>query len=122
MFERLIGSIRRECLDHVVVLGEEHLRHLLAECSASYKGARTHVVRHIPAMQNHQAVGSFRELMASPFQLLQRQMNRLFEDVLSPDFGMPMLAGGEGEGRTLMPRMDVRETEKEVRIVADCRA
>jgi hypothetical protein len=29
---RLIGSIRRECLDHVVVVGEHHLRHVLASC------------------------------------------------------------------------------------------
>jgi hypothetical protein len=41
--ERLIGSIRRECLDHIVVLGESHLRHLLAKYSAYYNGARTHL-------------------------------------------------------------------------------
>jgi len=29
--ERLIGSIRRECLDHVIVLGEKHLRRILGE-------------------------------------------------------------------------------------------
>jgi putative transposase len=27
--ERLVGSIRRECLDHVIVLGEKHLRRIL---------------------------------------------------------------------------------------------
>jgi transposase InsO family protein len=33
--ERAIGSIRRDCLDHVIVLGERHLLHLL-RCYASY--------------------------------------------------------------------------------------
>ena len=41
--ERLIGSIRRECLDHVVVLGERHLAHLLANYATYYNGVRTHL-------------------------------------------------------------------------------
>jgi transposase InsO family protein len=41
--ERLIGSIRRECLDHVVVFSESHLRGLLLKYSAYYNGARTHL-------------------------------------------------------------------------------
>jgi len=41
--ERLIGSIRRECLDHVIVLGERHLRRLLTHYAAYYHGARTHL-------------------------------------------------------------------------------
>jgi transposase InsO family protein len=41
--ERLIGSIRREILDHVVVLGERHLRDQLANYSAYYNEVRTHV-------------------------------------------------------------------------------
>jgi transposase InsO family protein len=41
--ERLIGSIRRECLDHVVVFGECHLRHLLLSYMKYYNGARTHL-------------------------------------------------------------------------------
>jgi hypothetical protein len=41
--ERLIGSIRRECLDHVVVFGERHLRHVLNSYMHYYNGSRTHL-------------------------------------------------------------------------------
>jgi putative transposase len=41
--ERLIGSIRRECLDHVIVLNERHLQHLLAHYFAYYHRWRTHL-------------------------------------------------------------------------------
>src|SRR6202166_3211138 len=40
--ERLIGSIRRECLDHIIVLGEVHLRRILKSYAAYYNGVRTH--------------------------------------------------------------------------------
>jgi transposase InsO family protein len=40
--ERLIGSIRRECLDHVVILGEAHLRRTLARYADYYNQLRTH--------------------------------------------------------------------------------
>jgi transposase InsO family protein len=41
--ERLIGSIRRECLDHIVVLGEAHLRRILAAYADYYNELRTHL-------------------------------------------------------------------------------
>ena len=41
--ERLIGSIRRECVDHVVVISERHLRHLLLSYMNYYNEARTHL-------------------------------------------------------------------------------
>jgi hypothetical protein len=40
--ERLIGSIRRECLDRVVVTGEAHLRRILRRYADYYNRARTH--------------------------------------------------------------------------------
>ncbi|TAI63486.1 integrase core domain-containing protein [Bradyrhizobium sp. Leo170] len=40
--ERLIGSIRRECLDHFVVLGEAHLRRILRDYTRYYNDIRTH--------------------------------------------------------------------------------
>jgi putative transposase len=41
--ERFIGSIRRECLDHIIVLSERHLRRILASYLAYYHGWRTHL-------------------------------------------------------------------------------
>jgi len=39
--ERLIGSIRRECVDHIIVLGEAHLRRVLKSYADYYKNLRT---------------------------------------------------------------------------------
>ena len=41
--ERLIGSIRRECLDHVIVRNEDHLRRILAAYAVYYNETRTHL-------------------------------------------------------------------------------
>ena len=41
--ERLIGSIRRECLDHIVVFGEAHLRRILSAYANYYNDIRTHL-------------------------------------------------------------------------------
>ena len=40
--ERLIGSIRRECVDHFIVLGEAHLRRILRAYARYYNNIRTH--------------------------------------------------------------------------------
>ena len=40
--ERMIGSIRRECVDHFVVLGEAHLRRILRSYARYYNEIRTH--------------------------------------------------------------------------------
>ena len=41
--ERIVGSIRRECLDHVIVLNENHLRRILTSYFAYYHESRTHL-------------------------------------------------------------------------------
>ncbi len=40
--DRLIGSIRRESVDHMIVLGEAHLRRILKSYARYYNGVRTH--------------------------------------------------------------------------------
>jgi transposase InsO family protein len=41
--ERLIGSLRRECLDHVLILGKRHVRRVLVRYFSYYHRARTHL-------------------------------------------------------------------------------
>jgi transposase InsO family protein len=41
--ERLIGTLRRECLDHMVIFGEAHLRRILSAYALYYNQTRTHL-------------------------------------------------------------------------------
>ena len=58
--ERLIGSIRRECLDHLVVSGEPHLRQILSSYAAYYNEVRTHLSlnKDAPKFRRSQRFGS----------------------------------------------------------------
>jgi hypothetical protein len=57
--ERLVGSIRRDCLDHVVIFGEQHLRHLLNSYQEYYNKSRTHLSlkKDAPIPRDAQSVG-----------------------------------------------------------------
>jgi transposase InsO family protein len=41
--ERVIGSVRRECLNHVIVFNDNHLRRLLKDYFRCYHESRTHL-------------------------------------------------------------------------------
>ena len=58
--ERLIGSIRRECVDHIVVWGEGHLRRILRAYARYYNNIRTHrsLDKDAPAFRSVQRVGT----------------------------------------------------------------
>jgi transposase InsO family protein len=58
--ERLMGSIRRECVDHVIVLGETHLRQVLKSYAGYYNNFRTHrsLNKDAPVYRPAQRIGS----------------------------------------------------------------
>ena len=58
--ERLIGSIRRECVDHIVVGGEGHLRRILRAYARYYNTIRTHrsLDKDAPTFRSVQRVGT----------------------------------------------------------------
>src|SRR6266403_1051389 len=60
--ERLIGSIRRECVDHIIILGEAHLRRILRSYACYYNGIRTHrsLGKDAPVSRQIQRIGSIK--------------------------------------------------------------
>ena len=60
--ERVIGTLRRECLDHLIVLSERHLRAVLAEFIRYYNRDRPHRTLHLqpPRPQAVTATGPIR--------------------------------------------------------------
>jgi transposase InsO family protein len=73
--ERLIGSIRRECVDHIVVLGEAHLGRILTKYAAYYNELRTHrslgkdapihrAIQHVAASYRGRSLADFISIIA----------------------------------------------------------
>ena len=62
--ERLIGSIRRECLDHLIVLGEPYLRRNLQAYARYYNDIRTHrsLDKDAPVSRPVQRIGAIKSL------------------------------------------------------------
>jgi transposase InsO family protein len=60
--ERLIGSIRRECVDHIIVLGEVHLCQILKSYARYYNDIRTYrsLDKDAPVTRQIQRIGSIK--------------------------------------------------------------
>src|SRR6266568_3901218 len=63
--ERLIGTLRRECLDRMLIFGEAHLRRILGSYAAYYNESRTHLSLHKDAPL-HRAIQRSGTVVAMP--------------------------------------------------------
>ena len=64
--ERVIGSIRRECLDHVIILNHRHLRRMLRAYLAYYHRSRTHLGLSKDAPDGRPACVASGQILVSP--------------------------------------------------------
>jgi hypothetical protein len=94
--ERLIGSLRRECLDHVIVFGERHLRQLLFLYMDYYNKARTHLPLNKDAP------------VPRPFKPLEPSTRTQFSaDYIISTLGFDLRQGQLVMGRLSMARIDL---------------
>jgi transposase InsO family protein len=57
--ERLIGTLRRKCVDHMVIFGETHLRRILSAYAVYYNQSRTHLALNKDCpLESHQRIGA----------------------------------------------------------------
>ncbi len=65
-----MGSVRRECLDHLLILGEQHLHHVLKEYVVYFNEARPHqgIEQRIPVRKDRAvaALGTRKDILAFP--------------------------------------------------------
>jgi transposase InsO family protein len=113
--ERLIGSIRRECLDHIVVFGEVHLRRILAAYASYYNGSEL-ICRWI---RIRRAIGRSNSSAGSP---LSRSSTAFITNTAGYSFQQAQGAGPrDGRGRWLPRRPGTAQTARRTLQRSACR-
>ena len=69
---RLVGTLRRDCIDHVIVLGENHLRRILRDYVVYYHNCRTHLSLEKDGSPTKRRVGLLRGFLCLPVTLGHR--------------------------------------------------
>ena len=72
--ERVIGTLRRDCLDHVIVLSEQHLRRIVRNYLEYYHGSRTHLAldKDTPEIRQRESPDGGKVIAVPPQNLVQR--------------------------------------------------